>query len=204
MNPGIIDPQTSGVYATCNRRKEKSCANEMKMLIQETAEKLYGDALVGDVDDEDDTDENLSIEESLKRELSSLQKKDTTKKEPIQNIDLGCECVVFFKTRPPIRPEELVEQICKDAFDSKSKSTRFTQKLTPITFSCSASMEEVEKLAKKVLAPHFHKSEGQEPHTFAIKVSARNFNTLEKPDILQKVASCVGHEHGHKVDLKKL
>lgn len=203
LNPGIIDPQTSGVYATCNRRKEKGCAAELKMLLQDTAEALYGDALTGDGDDDEDEDENLSIEESLKKELASLQRKDTTKKEPISQIELGCECVVFFKTRRPIDPEQLVERVCKDAFESKLKNTRFTQKLTPITFSSSATMEEVEKLAKRVLAPHFHKEEDQEPHTFAIKVSARSFNTLDKTEILQKIASCVGREHGHKVDLKK-
>jgi tRNA acetyltransferase TAN1 len=173
------------------------------MLLQDTAEALYGDALTGDAEDDDEEDEEFSIEESLKKELASLQKKETARKEPIQLIELGCECVVFFKTRKPIQPEELVERICKDAFESKCKNTRFTQKLTPVTFSCSASMEEVEKLAKKVLEPHFHKSEGQEPHTFAIKVSARSFNSLDKSDILQKVASCVGRDHGHKVDLKK-
>lgn len=171
------------------------------MLLQETAEKLYGDALNGDLE-EDEDDGELGIEESLKRELAHLNKKDTGKKQPIQHIELGCECVVFFKTRRPIEPEKLVEQICKDAFESRSKSTRFTQKLTPVTWSASATMEEVEKLAKRVLAPHFHKEEGQEPYKFAIKVSARSFNTLEKPDILQKVASCVGRDHGHKVDLK--
>ncbi|ONH69074.1 tRNA acetyltransferase TAN1 [Cyberlindnera fabianii] len=207
VNNGIIDPSTSGVYATCHRRKEKQCAAEFKELLEEAAEELYGDKMREedneDSDDNDDEGEELSIEESLKKELESLKQKPKNKKEKIRHIDLGCECVVFIKTRKPIVPEEIVAKICKDATESKTKNTRFTQKLTPITYSVSATMEEVEKLAKRVLAPHFHKDQGQEPHTFAIKVSARNFNSIPKGDILQKVAQCVGKDHGHKVDLKK-
>lgn len=83
------------------------------------------------------------------------------------------------------------------------KNTRYTQKLSPITFSVSASIEELGKLAKKVLKPHFHNETDQKPVSFAIKVTTRNFNTLTKGEIIQKVAESVGRDHGHKVDLKK-
>jgi tRNA acetyltransferase TAN1 len=137
--------------------------------------------------------------------LDGLQNKpkNVAKKEPLQFIDLGCECVVFCKTRRPIDPATFVEKICQESFESKVKNTRYTQKLTPITFSASASIEELSRLAEIVLKPHFHKEEGQEPYTFAIKVSTRNFNTLTKGEIIQKVAESIGRDHGHKVDLKK-
>lgn len=156
-------------------------------------------------DDEDENEQELSIEDSIKKELEELQqpKVDNKKRETFQFIDLGCECVVFCKTRKPVDPVDFVRKICEESFEHKIKNTRFTQKLTPITFSSSASIEEVTKLAKKVLAPHFHKEQGQEPVKFAVKVSARNFNTIDKMDIIKKVAECVGRDHGHSVDLKK-
>lgn len=173
----------------------------MKNLFQDKYQEYYKDV---EAEDDDEEEEELSIEDAIKKELQELQQpKDTTKKEPFQFIDLGCECVVFFKTRKPVDPVDFVERICQESHEHSIKNTRHTQKLTPITFSVSASMEEVTKLAKKVLAPHFHKEEGQEPVKFAVKVSARNFNTIDKMDIIQKVAECVGRDYGHKVDLKK-
>lgn len=174
----------------------------MKLIFEDKFKEYYKDCdQIGD--DEDEEEEELSIEDAIKKELQELQPtKDNTKKEPFTFIDLGCECVVFCKTRKPIDPVEFVTKICQESFESKIKTTRYTQKLTPISFSVSASIEELEKLAKKVLAPHFHKEEGQEPVSFAIKVSSRNFNTIDKMDIIKKIAECVGRDHGHKVDLK--
>ncbi|CCH42573.1 THUMP domain-containing protein 1 [Wickerhamomyces ciferrii] len=204
---GIIDPQTSGIYATCNRHHEKQCEKELKLLFDDKFEQFYKDVGVEEDEDSKGEEEELSIEESIKRELEGLQQpkeKDPTKKEPFQFIDLGCECVVFVKTRKPVDPTFLVEKICEEAFESKIKNTRYTQKLTPITWSSSASIEELTKLAKHVLAPHFHQDkEIQKPLSFAVKVSSRNFNTIEKMDIITKIAECVGRDHGHKVDLKK-
>merc|ERR1712150_84641 len=93
------------------------------------------------------------------------------------------------------------QSLCEEATLTKQKNTRFTQKLTPITFSVSASMEELTKLAEKVLKPHFH-AEDQVPVKFAIQVTRRNFNSLEKDDIIKQVATSVGRENGHTVDLK--
>lgn len=172
----------------------------MSLLFDDKFKEFYKDV---DVEDDED-EEELSIEDAIKKELQELQQtKENVKKEPFQFIDLGCECVVFCKTRRPVDPVDFVEKICQESFESKIKTTRYTQKLTPITFSVSASIEELTKLAQKVLKPHFHKEEGQEPVTFAIKVSSRNFNTIDKMDIIKKVAECVGRDHGHKVDLKK-
>lgn len=200
VSSGIIDPSTSGIYATCARHREKNCQKELSLLFDDKFKEYYKDA---DLEEEED-EEELSIEDAIKKELQELQQtKENVKKEPFQFIDLGCECVVFCKTRKPVDPVDFVEKLCQESFESKIKTTRYTQKLTPITFSVSASVEELTKLAQKVLKPHFHKEEGQEPVTFAIKVSSRNFNTIDKMDIIKKVAECVGRDHGHKVDLKK-
>ncbi len=84
------------------------------------------------------------------------------KKDLISVIGLECECVLFIRTRRPIEPAEFVQKICRDSLNSLDWPTKFTQRLTPVSGTCSARLEEVQKLAKKILAPHFH-GENQKP-----------------------------------------
>ncbi|KAH3676118.1 hypothetical protein WICMUC_002415 [Wickerhamomyces mucosus] len=218
-------PQTSGIYATCQRKAEKKCEKELSLIFEEKLNEWYPEELNQDDDDddnddddknEDDDDDNgkeLSIEESIKKELQELNSNDNKHskdkglssgglKPKFQFIDLGCECVIFCKTRKPIDPVEFVTKLCQFYKDSSIKSTRFTQKLTPITLSSSGSEEELIKLAKIILKPHFHKEINQSPLKFAIQVTRRNFNVLGKDEIIRKIAECVGKSHGHSVDLK--
>ncbi|PVH14488.1 uncharacterized protein CXQ87_002629 [Candidozyma duobushaemuli] len=199
---GFIDPNTAGVYATCNRGRELGCRKELLNLLSEKCEQWYPDwESKAEVDDEDDKD--LSVEEQVQKELASMKKEKTAKSTIFSPIDLSCECTVFVKIRKPVEPAEFIHRICQEAKDSGVKKSRFIQKLTPVTFSVSASLEEIKKLAAIVLKPHFHKEEGQEPLKFAIQVTRRNFNQIPKEEIIQTVAGCVGKDHGHTVDLKK-
>ncbi|PSK39727.1 hypothetical protein C7M61_001532 [Candidozyma pseudohaemuli] len=199
---GFIDPNTAGVYATCNRGRELGCRKELLNLLAEKCEQWYPDwELKAEVDDEDDKE--LSVEEQVQKELASMKKEKTAKSTIFLPIDLSCECTVFVKIRKPVEPAEFIHRICQEAKDLGVKKSRFIQKLTPVTFSVSASLEEIKKLAAIVLKPHFHKEEGQEPLKFAIQVTRRNFNQIPKEEIIQTVAGCVGKDHGHTVDLKK-
>lgn len=204
---GFIDPNTCGVYATCNRGKEQGCRKELMQLFSEKIEKWYPSWRDEAEDDEaEEESEKLSVEEQIKKEVEELKALKPGDKKSASDLlhamDLGCECLVFIKMRKPIQPAELIHRICEEAHATKQKNTRFTQKLTPVSYSVSASMEELQKLAKAVLAPHFHKDK-QDPVKFAIQVTRRNFNTLEKDVIIKTVANAVGHDHGHKVDLKQ-
>lgn len=205
---GFVDPNTSGIYATCNRGREQGCRKELMNLLAESIEELYPDwekdAEASDNEEKKDGKEK-SVEELIEEELRQLKStKSKNSAHPLLHpIDLGCECLVFVKVRKPAEPAALVQHICQQAYESKQKNTRFTQKLTPISYSVSASMDELKKLAAKVLAPHFHKEEGQKPLSFAVQVTRRNFNTLEKDDIIKTIANSVGRDHGHRVDLKQ-
>lgn len=229
---GFIDPNTSGVYATCNRGRELGCRKELVKLLSEKIEQLYPDwkesvdAEKEDEptkDDEPEKDESneepdkdvkeqksekaeekkeLTVEEQVEQELQEMKKTRGPKSHPLLvPMELGCECLVFVKVKKPAMSVELVQSLCEEAYTSKQKNTRFTQKLSPIETSVSASAEKLEKLAKLVLKPHFHQ-ENQKPLKFAIQVTRRNFNSLEKEDIIKKIASLVGTDHGHSVDLK--
>ena len=140
----------------------------MQLLFEEKFLELYGD--IKDEEDENENDkkeEELSIEDQIKKELQEIKGEEfskhsstgeTKKKDPITFIDLNCECVTFCKTRRPIVPEEFVLSIMEDLADPKNmvKRTRYVQKLTPITYSCNAKMEQLIKLANLVIGPHFH------------------------------------------------
>jgi tRNA acetyltransferase TAN1 len=205
---GIIDPNTSGVYATCNRGKEQQCRKELLNLLSEKMEEYFDLSKVEDDPEEEgrregDEKEDVSIEDQIAKELAEMKETKVSKKAMLLPIELGCECLVFIKTRKPIDPEILVENICSESYETKVKTTRYTQKLTPVTFSVSPSVDEIKKLAKLVLAPHFHQKTDQKPLKFAIQVAKRNFNVLPKHEIIQTIAECVGREHGHQVDLKQ-
>lgn len=218
MSTGFLDPSTSGVYATCARKHEKQAIQELGLLFEEKVEEIYGDELKDDDDDvENKTDkeneQGLSIEDKIQRELQVLREKKTgvdqngeKKKEVLQFIDLNCECVIFCKTRKPVVPEKFVKQVIKGLADPShmEKRTRYIQKLTPITSSCSASKEQLIKLAERVLAPHFHNGTDQPGLKFAVEVTRRNFNTMERLDVIKQVVSCVVQDgkYNHQVDLK--
>jgi tRNA acetyltransferase TAN1 len=87
----------------------------------------------------------------------------------MEDMDADSSPVVFFKTEAPVEPVSFVKRICEDASKHAArKRTRFVKRLSPMTLMGRASAEGLEKVAREVLAPHFH----QEPFV-AKKVSIR-------------------------------
>ncbi|CDO91707.1 unnamed protein product [Kluyveromyces dobzhanskii CBS 2104] len=222
-----LDPNTSGIYISCTRTKEKAAASEILSILEEKVEEYYADELnvmnASSLEEPDSADsttgenssqgpkKELSIEEEVQQELEELKSHkstlvDTKRNKPIlEQIDLQAECLVFIKTRKPIVPEKFVHRIIKDLADPNDlkKRTRFVQKLTPVTDSSHASMEELAKLCERVLPQHFHE-EGSEPVKFAVEINKRNFNTMDKMEMIKYIAGFVGKQGSlnHTVDLK--
>ncbi|WPG97963.1 Hypothetical protein R9X50_00074600 [Acrodontium crateriforme] len=219
----VIQPGDSGIWVTCNKGKEAKCIGELRDLFNEYAELLYADQLPkaknGDDDDDDDDDAGVAdIESEIKAEVAGITKPST---EPLfTHIKLDVQCVVFFKTVAPVEPVSFVKRICEDAMrDPGRKRTRFAQRLSPMTLMGRPTTEGLERVAKEVLAPHFHqepfqskkaghkrtvKAEGfivMPSEQFAIRPTLRNHNILTRDSIIKQVASLVGP--GHKVDLKE-
>ncbi|CAN6644380.1 tRNA acetyltransferase Tan1p [Trichomonascus vanleenenianus] len=199
-----IEPGWRGIYATCVRGQEKRCRDELKAVLDEYAEKFYGDKLNEQEEEEDEGEEEKEgdFEAELAKEIAEMNNKKTTKSDVIVPLDLGCECVVFFRVKKPIEPAEFVLKICDDAAKSGEKKTRYTQRLTPVSLTGPGSLEGLQRITPEVLKPHFFKEEGQEPVKFAINTSIRNHNVLSRTEIIENVAKAVGKEHGHSVDLK--
>lgn len=202
VSSGFLDPGTSGLYATCTRRKERQAIQELSAVLEEKIEELYVEQLNG-VNSEKSDEEGLSVEDEIAKELKELKEKkeDQDKKQLLKPIDLGCECVVFFKTRKPVVPTYLVKKVIEDFSDPKSKEkrTRYIQKLTPITSSCNATKEQFQKLIDQIIEPIFGTDK---TYKFAVEVTRRNFNTMERMDIINQVVGSVMKMGAHKVDLK--
>ncbi|KAF3127137.1 hypothetical protein TWF703_010085 [Orbilia oligospora] len=186
-------------------------------------DKLYGPEDAGTADTADNQNPNEpedkpdvdDIEAAIAAEISGINAKGKAKDNRITSIKLDTPCcglprlsmdsrqythnyVIFFHTKEPVDPAELVGFIFKDIEETKRRQTRFTNRLTPITKTCKANITDLEETAHEVLKPHFH--EGQKGVKFAIRPNLRDHRVLNRDEIIKSVARIVGPDH--KVDLK--
>ncbi|KAF3927396.1 hypothetical protein ABW21_db0205536 [Orbilia brochopaga] len=171
------------------------------------ADKLYGPEDAGtdapppngaEDEPDDDKDKDGDIESAIAAEIDGINAKKAKKGKRITSIKLDTQCLIFFHTRAPVDPAELVAYIFKDIKESKTRRTRFTNRLTPISRTGKANYEDLEAIAKEVLQPHFH--DGRTGVKFAIRPNLRDHNVMNRDEIIKTVARTVGAEH--KVDLK--
>lgn len=198
INPNNIEPNWTGIYVTCVRGKESTCRAQMLDVLSEHTKDIETAGI--DATNEDDGESGGDIAASIAKEVAALKQKK--KNGLIVPIDVNCECVLFFRTKKPINPVDLVTSLCKEVADSANNRCKFAQRITPVTLTASANEEGLRELATQVLAPHFHQEHDQKPLKFAIRPSLRNFNVMDRDDIIHTVAGIVGHDKGHKVDLK--
>ncbi|KAK6332817.1 hypothetical protein TWF696_002839 [Orbilia brochopaga] len=210
-----IEANWKGIFATCDTGRESRCVAELYRLFEEYADKLYGPEDAGtealmpnEAEDEPgegedkakdkDKDDDRDIESEIAAEISNINAKKTKKGKRITSIKLDTQCLIFFHTRAPVDPAELVAYIFKDIEGSRKRQTRFTNRLTPISRTGKANYENLEVIAKEVLQPHFHS--GRTGIKFAIRPNLRDHNVMNRDEIIKTVARAVGTEH--KVDLK--
>ncbi len=90
-------------------------------------------------------------------------------------VYLDLQCVLFFKTIPPIMPVDFVLRICEDVEKHPARQrSRFVNRLTPMTRIGKASEKGLEEVGRVVLGEHFQlageEKEGQ------LKVERKNFS----------------------------
>ncbi|ODV59530.1 putative tRNA acetyltransferase ASCRUDRAFT_81858 [Ascoidea rubescens DSM 1968] len=203
-----IDPGTIGCYATCQRNKEPVCRKELLDLFAEKFLQFYpatDDSSL--IISPSPTAESLSIEDSIKNELKLLNPPKNTNHNsttatsvsnsnsnlnpnpnpnPISTINLECDCLNFFKFKKPIIPTEFIEKICNELFQNNDfKKTKYTFKLIPMDYSCSASLPEIKKLISIALDPVFNSSSSLSPisYNYTIQFEKRNFNLFSRDDL---------------------
>jgi len=189
-------------------------------MLEECAERFYG--LVSGSDEQED-EENGSvddIETSIQKEMASMGKAPGQTK-LFSPVRLDLQCVLFFKTRLPIGPVDFVHRICKEIVSTPGiRRMRYVNRLTPMTLMGKATEKGLEEVAKAVLASHFNLREDQEQaiddegkeeenklsrtianHSYAIRPTIRNHNTLKRDDVIKQTAGLISN--AHKVDLTK-
>ena len=192
-----IEPGDSGIWATCEMGKEGKSTAELRDLFEEYAKKLYGNP-EEQVDGQDSKESDADIEAEIKKEVQGMKSKVTKKEALFQPVKMDVQCVLFFKTRPPIEPVSFVHTICKDAAGGTTQRARFVKRLSPMTTMGKATEDGLAKVADAVIEPVFHSDE--DGLKFAIRPTRRNHNVLKRDDIIRQIARTVGPNH--KVDLK--
>ncbi|QSZ31987.1 hypothetical protein DSL72_001556 [Monilinia vaccinii-corymbosi] len=206
---GRIEPGDRGIWATCVKGKEGKATEELRSLLEESAEKFYGISVESskkndEEDDEDATGSVDDIEASIRKEVAAH--KDPAEK-LFSAVYLDIQCVLFFKTRSPIDPADLVHRICEDAASGRVRKLRFVNRLTPMSMIGKATEKDVEEVGQAVLGSHFRlagevaKSEESVAYSYAIRPTIRNHSTLKRDTVIKQVASLVNDNH--KVNLTK-
>ena len=127
---------------------------------------FYG-ILPGAASDDDEED----IESSIQKEIDSIANKKGPAK-LFKPVYLDLQCVLFFKTIPPVVPVEFVHRICEDARNNPQKrQTRFVNRLTPMTRMGKATEKGLEEVGKVVIGEHFHLAGSSEANVQPFSVS---------------------------------
>lgn len=124
---------------------------------------------------------NFDIEAEIAHELHDIKETRKaqvgSKHQPLfQAVRIDVQCVIFFKTRPPVEPVSFVERICRDAKEGRGvRRSRCVKRLTPMSRMGKASWEGLDGVARDVLRDVFH-GEGEKGK----KVGHIGFNLSEQ------------------------
>ncbi|CAD6443025.1 42bfe0f3-2a1e-427a-abd4-501fd34ef7a8 [Sclerotinia trifoliorum] len=208
-NGGRIEPGDQGIWATCVKGKEGKATEELRSLLEESAEKYYGISVKSGSKNNDEEDEVAT--ESIDDIEKSIQKEVAAHKDPTEKlfsaVYLDIQCVLFFKTRSPIDPADLVHRMCEDAASGGVRKLRFVNRLTPMSIIGKATEKGIEEIGQTVLGAHFRlageaaESEESAAYSYAIRPTIRNHSTLKRDTVIKQVASLVNENH--KVNLTK-
>lgn len=123
------------------------------------AERFYDISATSELkEDEESIDD---IESSIQKEVASMGNTKGPKK-LFTPVFLDVQCVLFFKTIPPVVPVDFVHRMCEDAMKNpKIRKHRFVNRLTPMTLMGRANEKGLEEVGKAVLGDHFQLA-GQE------------------------------------------
>jgi len=71
-------------------------------------------------------------------------------------VYLDMDCVLFFKTQPPINPVDFVHRICEEVVSTPGiKRMKYVNRLTPSTLIAKATEKGLAELGNDILGKHF-------------------------------------------------
>jgi tRNA acetyltransferase TAN1 len=88
--PRTISPGDCGIWATCNKGRERACVGELRDLFAEYAELLYGSGAVADREDGVGGVPPIGIENQINSEIADLQHPGSTQLFTPIRVDVQC------------------------------------------------------------------------------------------------------------------
>ncbi|KAJ3614304.1 hypothetical protein NHX12_017878 [Muraenolepis orangiensis] len=173
-----------GIIITCNMN-ERKCTSEAYSLLNEYADKLYGPEKIPDCDGSNSEEED-DAEAALKKEVAQLKKTGKGEKR-FQALDSGANNVVFIRTHN-VEPDKLVHHILSDLHTTKKKKSRVILRMLPVSGTCKAFQEDMDKYLTTFLEPWFKTPNHA---TFQIAFKARNSSHSKRDDVIKSIADLV-------------
>ncbi|KAJ3166871.1 THUMP domain-containing protein 1 [Geranomyces variabilis] len=189
-----VVPGMQGIYCFVTMDRETKAVSELRGLLNEYLEKIYGpqQSNAGA-----SSDEEGDVSDLLTKELAELKKAPSNTKQQFYWRKTNMDCVVFLQTYAPIEPAEFVRLILTDLKKTKIKKTRYTQRLHPIQRTCRPYEDDIKAMARPLLAPHF---EGKKGIKWAVEARVKRNSSIKREVVIDAIAGLVGTDH--VVDLK--
>ncbi|XP_056136693.1 THUMP domain-containing protein 1 [Lampris incognitus] len=197
---GELDVGMQGILITCNMN-ERKCVAEAFNLLSEYADSLYGPEKFDDHDtssSEEEKGDEDDVEAALKKEVAQLKAYKEKRERRFEALDSGANNVVFIKTLN-LEPEKLVHHILSDLHTTKKKKSRVILRMLPVSGTCKAFQEDMEKYLTTFLEPWFKTPNHA---TYQVAFKARNSSHNKREEIIKSIAGLVGKLNPkNKVDL---
>jgi len=98
-----------------------------------------------------------------------------------------------------VDPVKLVLKQVNDVLNTGITQTRFVQRLTPVSASCMANIEEIKAMCCKTFHTFFDVDNAEQKFSYKIELRFRNHTDLSRSELIEEIANCV--PEGHKVNL---
>jgi hypothetical protein len=150
---GLPGGGARGVLISTFNGKEAQGAREAINILSEAYESLCPEVADAKLKTSED-DKGGDISALLANEVADL--KDYSKQDFGFQL-IGVKGLVFVQVQYEggPTPSELVQHVCREVKASKQNKTRLCHRFYPVEHQCSADLEEMQKVAKEVLAKHF-------------------------------------------------
>ncbi|OIR59140.1 MAG: tRNA acetyltransferase [Amphiamblys sp. WSBS2006] len=168
---------TKGFFVTCVRGKEQQCCGEVVGMLRGAEEGAVGSTGV--------------FMDDLEKELESKKKKSL-----FSAKGTGTPCLVFVSLPDEKTPTLVMKEILRRIKEGEHFELRFTQRLYPADYSCSAVKESLLQLIRGAVVPNLP----SDKKTYSVQCQLWSCGVMEKDELKRAVAAEVGERY--KVDLK--
>lgn len=194
----ILQPGMKGVLVTYNNQPDRVIMKEVFNLLNEYADKLYGNEVAESQIKDSFSDDDIEAE--LQKEVTDIKSSPSEVKrfECVESLASNC---LFFSTSLP-NPTELVQNIFTDVMDTKLQKSRFINRMLPIKATCKAYFDDIKKTADQLFDDVFA-TKFLEGKTFMVLYKARNNNSAPaKMDVIKALADLIVEKNpAHRVNL---